>query len=259
MNNLTAALKNFVLSDKEARIYIALLELETAKVSEAAKRSGINRSSAYVVLEILRRRGLVGITNDKKVRRYVAAHPETLLQIARATAYKQQRIKEDVESVVPELKALHKGIKRRPTVKIFEGKEGLINAFEDSLSCREKLMRVASSVENMIKLLPEYFPDYVLRRIKNKIRMHGIHPADETAKKLMRSTKIKLDTPILIPKDKYKMPADIAIYDDKIGYMTPTDGGFAIIIQNKELAEVMKNIFDIAWEEAKRLGKKTIR
>ena len=49
-------LKNFGLSEKEAKIYLALLELEAATVFETAKQSGINRSSAYVVLEALQKK-----------------------------------------------------------------------------------------------------------------------------------------------------------------------------------------------------------
>ena len=53
---LIKKLVNYGLSDKEARIYLALLELEAATVFEAARQSGVNRSSAYVVLESLSRR-----------------------------------------------------------------------------------------------------------------------------------------------------------------------------------------------------------
>ena len=74
---LLKQLVNFGLSEKEAKIYLALLELEMATVFEVAKQSGINRSSAYVVLEGLKKKGLVGISDDKKVRRYIAASPET--------------------------------------------------------------------------------------------------------------------------------------------------------------------------------------
>ena len=57
---------------------------------------------------------------------------------------------------------------------------------------------------------------------------------------------------MLIPKNKYKSSADMAIYDNKIGYMS-TRERVAIIIESKEIADVMKNIFDLAHEEAKRL------
>ena len=64
MNNLIAKqLINFGFSEKEAKIYLALLELEAATVFETAKLSGVNRSSAYVVLEALKKKGFVGISD----------------------------------------------------------------------------------------------------------------------------------------------------------------------------------------------------
>jgi sugar-specific transcriptional regulator TrmB len=106
---LLKQLQNFGLSEKEGKIYLALLELEMATVFEVAKVR-INRSSAYVVLEALKKKGLVGISDDKKVRKYIAASPETLLHSAKTAAQKQEALKDGIESIIPELKALYKGI-----------------------------------------------------------------------------------------------------------------------------------------------------
>ena len=43
-------------SEKEAAVYLALLELEVAGVTEIAKKSNIKRSSTYVVLESLKQK-----------------------------------------------------------------------------------------------------------------------------------------------------------------------------------------------------------
>lgn len=251
---------NFGLSDKEAKIYVSLLELEAATVFEIAKHSGINRSSAYVVLESLTEKGFSGFSDDKKVRRYVAASPEILLQSARREAKKHEDVKTGIETILPELKALHKDTRRKPVVKVFEGKNGLISTFEDTFSSKEKVMRVASAADKIYNLLPDYFPQYLVRRVKKGIKMYGIHPMNEAVGALnVISEKMKLDEPIVIPKEKYNPGADLAIYDDKIGYMTADDGGFAVIIESKEIAEVMKSIFDLAFEEAKRLNKELMK
>lgn len=254
-NNISIlkSLIEFGLSEKEAKVYLALLELEVATVSEIAKTANINRSSTYVVLASLKKKGLVSTSEDKKVQRYVAVSPEMLLYEAQNRAKKAEDIKEEINSIVPELKALHKDTKQRPKVKVFEGKQGLINTFEDTLNNKEKIMRVSSSVEGVFKVLPDYFPDYVKRRVGLGIKMYGIHPNSEMVQNLIKNSP-KLDKPILIPPKKYRFPADIAIYDNKIGYMS-TKEELAIIIESKEMADVMKSIFDLAYEEAKRINK----
>ncbi len=62
----------FGLSEKEAKIYIALLELEIATVNEIAKKAGVNRSSTYVTLDGLISKGFVSISDDKNIRHYCA-------------------------------------------------------------------------------------------------------------------------------------------------------------------------------------------
>ena len=54
-------LQELGLSEKEARVYLALFELGPSVVSGLAKKAGINRSTTYVILETLAKRGLVSV------------------------------------------------------------------------------------------------------------------------------------------------------------------------------------------------------
>lgn len=252
---LTKDLIEFGLGEKEAKVYLALLELEIANVNEIAKKAGVNRSSAYVTLESLKKRGLVSISDYKTVRQYVATSPEAILRIAEDRAIDQENVRKRIEEIIPEMKALFKGTKKKPLVRVFEGKEGLISCFEDTLKCKEKLMRVSSSMKGLPKIIPEYLQEYAKNRFKLGVKMHGIHPNDEFSEIMMKATPPRFDMSIIIPEEKYKPSADLAIYDNKIGYMSAENGGIAVIIESKEMADVMKNIFDLAFEEAKRLNK----
>ncbi len=251
---LTKHLVEFGLSEKEAKVYLALIELEVASVSEIAKTAGVNRSSTYVILSSLGKKGLVSISGDKNIQQCVAVTPEMLFREAEERVNQAQKIKKIIGDIIPDLKALHKDTKQKPKIKVFEGKQGLISAFEDTLNSREKIMRTFSNVERISKTLPEYFLDYVQRRIKLGIKMHGIHPDDKVARYVIKNSP-KFDQPMLIPSHISRFPADVAIYDNKIGYMSP-DENLAIIIESKKLADIMKNIFDLAFQEAKRLFKK---
>jgi len=254
MNNLTKKLIDFGLSEKEAKVYLATLELEVASVNEISKQSGINRSSTYVVLEALKKRGLIGISDDKNIRKYIAASPDTLLHSAQSAAKKQEDIRSEIEGIVPELRALYKDVKHKPIVKIYQGKEGLISSFEDTLHCKEKLMRVSSSPGDLEKILPGYLLEYVKRRLQLGIKMYGIHPDDDLHRWYIKNSPESSDKYVLISREKYKFSADIAIYDDKVGLMSAQNGGISIGIQSKVIAEVMKSIFDLAYKEAARSG-----
>lgn len=245
----------FGLSEKEAKVYVALLSLEVAGANEIAKKAGINRSSTYVVIGSLKRRGLVSMSPDKRVQQYVAATPEVLIDQAKAEKDRSTDIENEIEELMPRMLALHKETKHRPKVMFFEGSDGLIKGFEDVFKSKEKMMRVYSNPANLSGLIGDYLSTFVQRRLKAGIKMHGIHPDSTFHEKMMREHPNTLDKYALVPKEKYNFKADIAIYDNKIGYMSGDNQGIAIIIESKEMTEVMKSIFDMAFEEATRVKK----
>ncbi len=249
-------LVDFGLSEKEAAIYLALLEVQSATAQEISRRTRVNRSSTYVILESLKSQGLASVSNDKKVQQYVATAPDILVKIVNDRLNAQEAIREGITNALPELKAIHKDTKQKPRVRVFEGKEGLIAGFEDTLDSVEKLTRVASRVENLYGIIPpDYFPSYIRKRLEKGIKLKGIHPDTPFSQKIVEMAPAMHKGSVLIPEKHFKFPADLAIYDNKIAYMSPENGGFAVIIENAAFAQNMKSIFDMAWEEANRLSK----
>jgi len=100
------------LSDKEAKTYLTLLELEVASVAEITKASGLNRSSTYVTLEGLKKKGLVSMTGEEPVCRFVATSPEVLLRSVEDQAAKEQLKLERIKSLILELKGMYKETKK---------------------------------------------------------------------------------------------------------------------------------------------------
>ena len=188
------------------------------------------------------------------MQQYVATSPEMLSLEAQNRAKKAEDIKNKISDIIPELKALHKDTKQRPIVKVYEGKQGLINAFEDTLNNKEKLTRVSSAPSNLENIISKYLLEHVNERTNLGIRMHGIHPNDDIHRGYIENSPCNIDTYLLVPKAKYKFPSDFAIWDDKVGFMSGQDGGKAIMIQSSIVAETMKSIFDLAWEQAKLIG-----
>lgn len=253
---LLKQLQNFGLSEKEGKIYLALLELEMATVFEVAKQSGINRSSAYVVLEALKKKGLVGISDDKKVRKYIAASPETLLHSAKSAAKKQEELKDGIESIIPELKALYKGTGTRPIVKVFEGENGAKEVYQDLFSTKAKELKTFANPANIFKRVPDFAQGFDKERGKRKIKMFAINPATNEVLKLYKHIlPAKPVENVLIPESKYKFSSDMGIYADKVSFVSPKEN-FGIIIESQDIADMLKNTFDLAWAEAKRLDKK---
>ena len=55
-----------------------------------------------------------------------------------------------------------------------------------------------------------------------------------------------------VPADKYYFSPEINIYDNKV-MIASWKEKLGIIIESAEIADAMKKIFELSWQEAKRL------
>ena len=236
---LTDILKKSGFSDKEIDIYLALLELGSSVASDIAKRAGIIRSTAYVVLDSLLKRGLVTVTERRGVKMYHGASPDELVRHLEESAKQYTVSAGEVKKLLPKLKADHSSGTPRPKVRLFEGEEGMKSVYEDALSSLEAIRSYAfEKVEATEQAMPQNYYD---RLAKKKIKIRALFP--ETAKALE-----------LAKGGQYDFSPDISVYDDKIVFMSPEEK-FGLIIESKELASALKKAFDLSWKDAKRSGK----
>lgn len=118
-------LEKLGLSNKEARLYLSLLELGPAVVSDIAKKAHMNRSTAYVVLGFLIKRGFVSISDIKSVRLYTPTSPEHLVRLAKESADKHNELVGITKTLLPKLKSMQNKTEQKPRVQFFDGNEGI--------------------------------------------------------------------------------------------------------------------------------------
>lgn len=240
-------------SEKEADVYLALLKLGKGTVSSIARKAGIQRTTAYNVLDGLVSKNLVRITGKEPKQEYVAESPDIILKVLKTKQKKTEEQLNAANKIVPQLKSIHnKG--NRPKISFYEGQEGLIRVYEDTLTSSEPI-RAYATLDDMYQTLPGYFPDYFKRRAKKNIPIRAILPATQTTSERMGHNKEEMRTVALIPADKFRFSPEINIYDDKVMIASWREE-LGIIIESAEIADAMKKIYELAWQEAKRLDKK---
>ncbi|MEK7617958.1 MAG: helix-turn-helix domain-containing protein [Patescibacteria group bacterium] len=237
-------------SEKGASVYLALLELGKRTVSPIARKAGINRTTAYDVLDSLVGKGLVSVSGKEPLQEYVAESPDKILLLAqREIESKQQHLKQ-AENLVPQLKSLH-NISDRAKITFYEGKQGLEQVYEDTLTSHEQI-RAYATYDDMEKALPGYFPKYFYRRAKKGIKIRAIFPHTEAGVKLAGQNKEQLRETAIVPIQDFYFTPEINIYDNKT-MIASWKEKLGIIIESAEIADAMKKIFELAWAEAKRL------
>ena len=241
-NMLEKELKELGFDEKEAIIYIALLELGPSPVAMIAKKTGIKRTGIYYDLENLKEKGYISETIENKKKKYIAEDPERIKTIF------QGRV-ERLNQIIPDLTNLATTNLSKPSVRYFVGKEGLKTMFWDSLSLQKKSEILAFVSDEPEKALPEFTKAYRTKRIKKKILYKGIIKENKRAKELKRHSKRLYFEFKLIPESLFDPKLEINIYGNKIVFASFEYELLGVMIESKIIADAMRQIFNLVWEK----------
>ena len=125
------------LTDGEAKVYLALLELGSSTVGPVVKKSGIAYSNIYEVLQRLERKGIVSHIVKDKTKHFQAAAPTNILLYLEKKERILAKQKQQLRFVLPQLSALQNALPQQEA-EIFTGKRGLRTAYEKLLSLAKK-------------------------------------------------------------------------------------------------------------------------
>ncbi len=245
-NKLSDILGELGLNSKEASIYLALLELGEALPSSISRRTGIKRPTTYVILEQLKLKGLVSHVKRHNNLLFRPIDPRNFYEDYRS---KVDLLKENMQSFLN----LNKRYGATPQMSVFEGKEGLIQIMEDTLTTKEGLLCWAD-ITLATNTLKDYYPNYIKKKVAKNIGLKGIFCYDKVALNFKKRGVKELREIYLIPKEKFPFKNEINIYDDKIAIISHQDE-VGVIVQNQDIADTQKSIFKLGFEYAKLLEK----
>ncbi len=230
------------LTDKEARVYLSMIELGQSIVSQIATKAKINRVTTYDILKKLKEKGLLSTITKNRIKYFSPTDPEIV-----ASTFEQKA--NSLKNAVPTLKRL-RGETVHPLIQYFEGLEGIKAIYADTLTTKKEIVNFSNS-EEIRKIWPNYDKEYVEKRAKKKIFLKGIIPADEAGKKVhSEDTKYNREMR-LMPKDKYNFTNEINIYDDKVAIISfASEQPIGMIIKSSQIAASQRAIFQMCWDFA---------
>lgn len=242
MINLEIEIKKLGLSDKEVKVYLAILELGQATASEIAAHSGIVRVTTYVILEGLGKKGLVSTFLKNKKTYFAAEPPERLSNLFEI---EEHRVKESflgLKKILPNLIKLYESRGERPKARLFEGSEGINSLREDILKTKTKFLYQILPLDFVQKSLSEKnFQDKKIKKLYNI-----------PSKSIYYNKKGKI-FPNKLGKAEYKFLTDkfeteIIIYEKKIAFINVKKKPMGIIIDDPAISLTIKIFFEALWK-----------
>ncbi len=241
----TKILEEVGLTSNESKVYLSLIELGSSSATQIIQKTGLHRAVVYDLLERLIGKGLVGHAIKGRKKFFEATNPERLKEILQE---KEQKLSE----ILPRLLELSK-FQTKLEVKIYKGKEGIKNVFEDILRSKPKEWLSLSSGGETYKVLPYFLEHFHKARIKNKILARGLLLDNPTARKRGETlAKMSLTEIRYLPKT-FLTPTVMNIYDNRVTMYLVTEENipFIILIENKELSKSFREYFEWLWKLSK--------
>lgn len=234
-------LEKFGFDKKEAKLYLALLELGEGTIQDMSRKSGLKRTTVYNTIDSLKKRALISSTIRGKKTLYLAEDPRTINN-------NLEEKKAMLNKIMPELLSITNFLEKKPTIKYFEGIDGIKEIYKDILNYpgQENLAWWSESYEVFGE---NFFYEYYLPlRIKKKILSRVITQDNKYWRKIQKNDTKELRQIKLAPLNARLFELEISLYgNSKIGIMSFQEK-FGLIIESRALYNTLKSIFELQWQ-----------
>ena len=233
------------LPEKEADIYLVLLSLGSANIDEVAKETKIKRSTVYVQLQALLKKGLISSRKDKKIVKFLAESPNNLQRVLSQYLVEIEKKKAQAESLIPILLSQFVDHGARPSIRVFEGKEGLNGMRDEVLNMKSKEYYVFSALDETHKIFTKKeLLEFSQKRSGKGIKSYALYTSKEEIP-VMTSQEMKR-----VDKKMFEFATDIYIFDNKVAFTANGESIIGIIIESAPITKTMTSLFWLAWNSS---------
>ena len=235
-------LKRIGFSDKEARVYIAILALGQGDVTDIARRSALKRSIVYVVLEHLLGQGAVSIVPGTKIKRYSASDPEVLLQKSESAIVSLRR---SLDYYVNFEKANGGAI-----VKFYDKPAAMEAVYAEQ--DRGKDLKIISSGQHLVSALPTTWENWKSKIKSREISLKGWKYLLNTKDKGTDTAQIFIDggATVRFLAGKGEAQFDFVIWDKSVSITSLEHKPNMTVIESKKIHDSFSYFFDLLFANA---------
>jgi len=246
MLDLKRQLRDNGFSEKETSVYLAMLELGPSSIQDIAEKADVNRATTYLMVESLKKRGLVSSSEQGKKTLLTAETPQRLHRITDEALREIEDRRRGLESVMPQFMALFNSIQHKPRVRFFEGEEGVITG-------REALRGLLKGEESCSVFIHYDAAMIAAAKRSEEDRLRLIRSVSTNS--ILYSTDAGIDPPLFprntsikrIPPSVQPFHGECAIYDHVVLLGTTRPLPMVILIESTEFSTLLRRLFEIAW------------
>lgn len=239
----TQLLEDIGLSQREIKVYLALIDLGQTTTGPLVKKSGVPNSKIYEILEKLIMKGLVNYIYRGKTKYFQSSNPNNLMHFFNE---KQDKL----HNLVQELDA-RKGSYKTQESFIYEGIEGVKAAFNnavDILNNRDEICVFSMGTELATEKLRRFWNNHFRKRNRKGITTRAIPHI--SLRKIFPKYYGKYG--INYKFTPLKLPMGTFLYKNHVLTLVWGEKPIAFIIKSQIVYDNYMNFFEMIWKKAKK-------
>jgi sugar-specific transcriptional regulator TrmB len=245
---LRNALATLGCDDKEIRLFLASYAHGAASLSDLAKTSRLQRSTAYVVIKSLLERGLIVEDYKSYGKSFSAVEPETLIRMVTAKQRQIGRQRLNLEEHLGELQALHGTSEIRPRVRTYQGLSGLLSVWRDILSAETEILLWSNQATESKVFSTAHHDQFISERVASGKPIRVLAVNNGEGRTLQKEDAEYLRETHLLPEG-IDFTAETYIYDHKVALLDDNHDIIGIITESQPVAAAHRAMFETAWSQ----------
>jgi sugar-specific transcriptional regulator TrmB len=230
------------LSEKEAKLYLAVLEGGELTLARAAEKAYLKRSTVYSLVDELKRKSIISITKRKGINYISALAPRLLIEHFEHSA-------EMAKSMLPQLTELAYASPIKPRIRFYDGMEGIQQILFEASSSRQDYMGFIDYT-----LMPKEIYTYIRKKVAPQRKKYGIKvrllmPRNETNLRIFHEYREQIEHR-MVDFPSRKNHIEILLYEgSKIGCMSYVKNEmFGIVIDSEAIYQTLTDLFHLIWQ-----------
>jgi HTH-type transcriptional regulator, sugar sensing transcriptional regulator len=256
-NNFKKDLQQLGLSAKEAEVYLSLLKLGPATVRRLIEVTGYKRGDLHYVLDKLEKRKLVYRRPERNRFVVQAESPWRLRELLQSQAEVLSETEKQLQSLLPNLTSQFVLSTEKPSIRYLEGLEGMKQLYDEIVLDKKELLLFTSDYDRDDKELNEVINKAIKQQFRAGIKVRALVPYfPELDSSYFSYTKKHGIKSRVLPRQNFVLDSQIAIWGDKVAMTSIKDQIVTTVIDNKNIAQTMRTIFELIWNFSEPLQKK---
>ncbi|MCX6808865.1 MAG: hypothetical protein NTW50_04345 [Candidatus Berkelbacteria bacterium] len=255
MRDIIENLVGLGLEEREAEIYLNLVEIGLSSIQDIAKKTGVKRTTLYYIIDHLVKLGFVIPSVIEKKTLYKAENPEIVLK----------GYHEKIQGLIAELPKLQdiydKKHKESGQVSFLNGEEGFKKIWQILFSSGAKEYIIITDPREMLGFVRKNYitGKVITQKVKLGIRSRQLLNHSEYAKEVVVKDREENRISKFLPYDRRIFFTKI-IFGDNVAFISPNaEEVILLIFQNRALARTEKELFESLWEALPEIDYEKLR